>query len=86
MFNKSSQKMLLGDQPRGRVVKFAHSAQLPQVSPVRILGADMAPLVGPPRGGVPHGTARTYNYVLRGFGEKKKKRRLGTDVSSGANL
>ena len=34
-------------------------------------------------------TPRIYSYVLRGFGEKKKKkkiRRLGTDVSSGANL
>ena len=32
-------------------------------------------------------TTRMYNYVLRGFGEKKKKRkRLATDVSSGANL
>ena len=30
----------------------------------------------------------TYNYVLGGFGEKKKKekRRLATDVSSGASL
>ena len=32
-------------------------------------------------------TTRIYNYVLGGFGEKKKKkRRLATDVSSGANL
>ena len=42
-------------------------------------------------------TARIYNYVLRGFEEKKKKkeeeegegekkRRLATDVSSGVNL
>ena len=30
-------------------------------------------------------TTRIYNYVLRGFGEKKKER-LATDVSSGANL
>ena len=32
-------------------------------------------------------TARIYNYVLGGFGEKKKeKKKLTTDVSSGANL
>ena len=34
-------------------------------------------------------TSRIYNYVLRGFGEKKKKRkkrRLATNVSSCANL
>ena len=35
-------------------------------------------------------TTRVYNYVLRGFGEKKKEkkktRRLATDVSSGADL
>ena len=32
-------------------------------------------------------TSRAYNYVLGGFREKKKeKKRLATDVSSGANL
>ena len=32
-------------------------------------------------------TTRIYSYVLRGFGEKKKKnKRVATDVSSGANL
>ena len=33
-------------------------------------------------------TTKIYNYVLGGFGEKKqkKKRRLATVVSSGANL
>ena len=32
-------------------------------------------------------TTRIYNYVLRGFGKKKKKKkRLATDVSSGAKL
>ena len=35
------------------------------------------------------GTTRIYNYALGGFGEKKKKerkKRLTTDISSGANL
>ena len=32
-------------------------------------------------------TTRMYNYVLGGFGDKKKKkRRFATDVSSDANL
>ena len=34
-------------------------------------------------------TTEIYNYVLRGFGEKKEKkrrRRLATVVSSGANI
>ena len=32
-------------------------------------------------------TTRIYNYILGGFGEKRKgKKRLATDVSSGANL
>ena len=31
-------------------------------------------------------TTRIYNYVPGGFGEKKEKRRLATDVNSGANL
>ena len=62
----------------------------PRVSLVQILGIDMAPChaevafhtvqtEGP--------ATRTYDYVLGGFGEKKKKekeRRLATDVSSGS--
>ena len=31
-------------------------------------------------------TTEIYNYVLRGFVEKKRRRRLATVVSSGANL
>ena len=61
----------------------------PRVSPVWILGADVAPLIGPCWDGVPHSTTRytitIYNYVPGGFGEKKKKG-LATDVSLGANL
>ena len=60
--------------------------QWPKVSPIRILGADMALLVRPCCGGVPHGTeaptARIYNYelyVLGGFGEKKKEKRKKND-------
>ena len=54
--------------------------QRPGVSLVRILGVDMAPLVGPaevashiaqPEGA----TARVYNSVLRGFGEKKRRKK-----------
>ena len=42
------------------------------VSPVQILGADMALLVRSCWGGVPHATTwRTHNYVLGGFGEKE---------------
>ena len=36
-----------GGRPRGPVVKFAHSASQPGVSPGRILGADMARLIKP---------------------------------------
>ena len=66
-----------------------------RISLVQILGADMhrssghveavshvLQLEGP--------TSKIYNYILGGFGEKKqkgrKKRRLATVVSSGANL
>ena len=48
--------------PRGRVVKFTHSASWPRVLPVQILGADTAPLFRPCWGGVPHSTTRgTHN-------------------------
>ena len=39
------------------------------------VGSHMPQLEGP--------TTRICNYVLGGFGEKKKKKRLATDVSSG---
>ena len=64
----------------------------PRVSPILILGADMAPSSGhaevashmPQLEGP--GT-RIYNYVPRGFGEKKKKNRLARDVvKAGASL
>ena len=74
----------LRGQPHGRVVKFAYSALVAQSF------ADSDPGCGP---GTTHQamlrpTIRIYNYVLGGFGEKKerKKKRLATDVSSGANL
>ena len=51
----------------------------------------MAPLIRPPKAvshiSEPEGpTTRIYNYVLGDFGEKKKKKRLATDVGSGANI
>ena len=50
----------------------------------------MAPLIRPCLGGMPHATlegptTKIYNYVLGGFGEKKKKKKV-TDAGSGANL
>ena len=50
---------ILRGWPRGRVVKFARSVARPRV---QILGADMAPLLGPRWGSVPYATTRrTYN-------------------------
>ena len=71
--------------------------RLLRVSPVRILGADMAPLIRPCSGSVPHSTTRRtynwniplYNYVLGALERKSRgeiKRRLATDFSSGGNL
>ena len=62
------------------MAKFAASALAARVSPVGILGADLAPLIKPCRHGVPHSrtegpTTRIYNYVLGGFGEKKKTKK-----------
>ena len=47
----------------------------PRVSPARILGTDMSPLIRPRWGSIPHSTTsgthtRIYNYVLGSFGEK----------------
>ena len=76
------------------MVKFTCSTSATQGFTVWILGVDMAPLAS--RAEVmshitqPEAlTTRIYNYVLRGFGEEKKKereKRLATDISSGANL
>ena len=59
-------------------------AEGPRVSPVPILGADMAPLIRPHWGGIPHSTTRgptirICNYILRGFEEKKEeqKKKIG---------
>ena len=61
----------------------------PRVSLVRIMNhssghAEAASYIAQPEEAI----TRKYNYVLGGFGEKKKKkkRRLATDLSSGANL
>ena len=77
------------------MVKFAHSALAAQGFAGSDSGhrpthhssghAEAASHIAEPEGP----TTRIYNYVLGGFGEKKKKkktRRLVTDVSSGANL
>ena len=72
--------------------------QQPRVSLVRILGVDMAPLIQPCWGGIPHATTRErpttkkkkYIYTTMYWGdlEKKKqeKKRLATVVSPGSNL
>ncbi len=82
----------MGPSPMAKWLSSCAPLQWPRVSPVRILGTDMAllsshaeaashmpQLEGP--------TTTMYDYVLGGLGEKKqKKKRLATVVSSGANL
>ena len=74
------QNFFLRDQPRGQVVKFAHSALAEHCSSGHAEAASHMPQLGP--------TTKIYNYVLGGFGEKKQKKKgkLTTVVSSGANL
>ena len=55
--------------------------QWPRVSPVQILGTDMAPLIKPCWGGIPHATARrTHNWkyttMYRGALGRKRKNRI----------
>ena len=45
----------------------------PRISPVRILGVDVAPLIRPCWGGIPHATTRrTHNYIPGALGKNKK--------------
>ena len=47
--------------------------QRPRVLPVRILGVNMAPLVRPCWGGVPHATTKNTQLCTGGLWEKKEK-------------
>ena len=64
----------------------------PRVSLVRILGADPAPFFKLCRGSTPHSRGRriyNQNIQLRSgglWGKQGKRKRLATDVSSGANF
>ena len=67
-------------RPGGRVVKLVSSASAAQGSPAQILGTDMAPLIRPCWGGLPHATTRrTYNWKIQLctggiWGEKSEKK------------
>ena len=86
------QKMPTGAVLMAKWLSFCAPLQWPRVLWVQILGTDLAPLIKPWWGSVPIAepegpTTRIYNYVLGGFGDKKReKKSLATDVSSGANL
>ena len=75
---------LLGVDPMAKCIGLYTPLQWPGVSLVRIFCADMAPLMEPCWGSIPHGTTRsTYNYVLGGSGEKKDKQK---SISNGCQL
>ena len=67
------------------MVKFVRSAPVAQVSPVWILGVDMALSLGYTEAAshmpqLEGPTTKIYNYVLGGFGDKKKKKKeIGID-------
>src|SRR3712207_4387445 len=78
-------KFCAGASPMAEWLSLCAPLQRPRVLPVRFLGADMAPLIRPCWGGVPHATTRrTHNHntqLCTGglWGEKKgKKKRLAT--------
>ena len=47
-------RWVMGGQPGGAVVKFVHSGLVAWGSRVQIPGVDLAPLVRPHCGGIPH--------------------------------
>ena len=88
-------KKVFRGRPRGRVVKVTHSFWQPRFCRFGSWAWTWHRSSGQAEAAshMPHPealTTRIYNYVLEGFGEKKKKerrkKRLATDVSSGANL
>ena len=72
------------------MVKFQSSALaawgFPSLDPGRGQGTAHQTMLSVPHATARRTTARINNDVLGVFGEKKKKRRLATDVSSGARL
>ena len=67
-------------RPHGQVVGFATLLRWPRVSPVQILGTDMAPLIRSCWGGVPHSTTRgTHNYNIQlctgALGRRRRRRK-----------
>ena len=80
---------LQGAGPMAQWLSLHALLQWPMVSPVWILGVDLAPLIKPRWGSIPQAelqgsTTRIHNYVLGGFVEKKnKKNRFASDVNSG---
>ena len=75
-------KRKIGVGPMAKWLNLCATLWRPRVSLVQILGADMAPFIGPSWGGIPHATTRPqlegpttkiYNYVLEGFGEKEEE-------------
>ena len=74
--------LLQGTSPMAEWFKLMAPLWKPRVLPVQILGVDKAPLIRPCQGGIPHATLEgptTKNIQLctGGFGEKKKKMKIG---------
>ena len=97
LFSMAVPTFLKTNRGAGSMANWLSSCTLPQwprISLVWILGADMALLIKPCWGGIPHGTTRiTYSKNIQlctgglwGEEEEEIKWRLATDVSSGANL
>ena len=88
-YNKVQKQQMKG-WPRGQVIKFALSAVAAQGFAGSDPGKDMALLINPGRGGVPHGGARrTYNSNiqlctggLRGEAAGKKKKEIAGETDA----
>ena len=73
---RKGQKVKLEAGPTAQWLSSCALLPRPRVSPVQMLGVDLAPLIKPCWGGVPHSGARR-NYSWGALGRRRKNKKIG---------